>query len=136
MELLKSVKRKFKSPYTKAPFYQNQAIEHVRAPNEPIVVTTAKGPVKVTEWYYWQYFNIRKLSNNEKTVEFLRQMLAEMFGCWILTFIVLCSNCQKSLYGTAFLEQNIAVGFGLFLGIVVSAPVSGGHINPAVTAEM
>ena len=86
-----------------------------------------------TEWLYWHYLNLNRCFPNSTVAKVAREMVAEMFGCWVLTFIVVCAGCQENLYNTAFVEQILAFGWALFLGVLLAAPVSGGHINPAVT---
>ncbi|KAG9488295.1 aquaporin-3-like [Eleutherodactylus coqui] len=66
----------------------------------------------------------------------LRQALSEclgtlilvMFGCGSVAQVVL----SKGSHGL-FLTVNLAFGFAVTLGILISGQVSGGHLNPAVT---
>ncbi|XP_075696510.1 aquaporin-3 [Rhinoderma darwinii] len=66
----------------------------------------------------------------------LRQALAEclgtlilvMFGCGSVAQVVL----SKGSHGL-FLTVNLAFGFAVMLGILISGQISGGHLNPAVT---
>ncbi|XP_063814047.1 aquaporin-3 isoform X1 [Pseudophryne corroboree] len=66
----------------------------------------------------------------------LRQALSEclgtlilvMFGCGSVAQVVL----SKGSHGQ-FLTVNLAFGFAVMLGILISGQVSGGHLNPAVT---
>ncbi|XP_041666816.1 aquaporin-3-like [Cheilinus undulatus] len=68
--------------------------------------------------------------------DLLRQALAEclgtlilvMFGCGSVAQLVL----SRGSHGT-FLSVNLAFGFSVTLGILVSGQISGGHLNPAVT---
>ncbi|CAJ1070403.1 aquaporin-3-like [Xyrichtys novacula] len=51
-----------------------------------------------------------------------------MFGCGSVAQLVL----SRGSHGT-FLSVNLAFGFAVTLGILVSGQISGGHLNPAVT---
>ncbi|KAE8636846.1 hypothetical protein XENTR_v10003165 [Xenopus tropicalis] len=51
-----------------------------------------------------------------------------MFGCGSVAQVVL----SKGSHGQ-FLTVNLAFGFAVMLGILISGQVSGGHLNPAVT---
>ncbi|XP_054612178.1 aquaporin-3-like [Dunckerocampus dactyliophorus] len=66
----------------------------------------------------------------------LRQALAECLGTLILVMFSCAAVAQWMLSGGShgtFLSVNFAVGGGAALGVLVSGPVSGGHLNPAVT---
>ncbi len=70
-----------------------------------------------------------------------RQAAAEFFGSMILVVtaiapIVLGYNVLEAGIGVAVLMDAIAVGFVLFVLIETLGPVSGCHINPAVTFAM
>lgn len=51
-----------------------------------------------------------------------------MFGCGSVAQVVL----SKGSHGL-FLTVNLAFGFAVMLGILISGQISGGHLNPAVT---
>ncbi|PKU39088.1 aquaporin-3 [Limosa lapponica baueri] len=55
----------------------------------------------------------------------------ELFGCGSVAQIVL----SRGTHG-GFLTVNLAFGFAVMLGILISGQVSGGHLNPAVTFAM
>nr|XP_057912579.1 aquaporin-3-like [Doryrhamphus excisus] len=66
----------------------------------------------------------------------LCQGLAECLGTLILVMFSCAAVAQWMLSGGShgtFLSVNFAVGGGAALGVLVSGPVSGGHLNPAVT---
>ncbi|KAG9051395.1 hypothetical protein FS837_008492 [Tulasnella sp. UAMH 9824] len=71
----------------------------------------------------------------------LRQVLfrAEFLGTFILVFFGTAANCQTVLLSNGthakggWLSEAVGWGVGIALGVFVSAAVSGGHINPAVT---
>ena len=70
-----------------------------------------------------------------------RQLAAEFFGSLILVFtaispIILGFNVLDTGIGLAVLMDAIAVGFVLFVLIETLGPISGCHINPAVTLAM
>ncbi len=70
-----------------------------------------------------------------------RQLAAEFFGSLILVFtaispIILGYNVLGTSIGLAVLMDAIAVGFVLFVLIETLGPVSGCHLNPAVTLAM
>ncbi|NXV24496.1 AQP3 protein, partial [Cepphus grylle] len=54
-----------------------------------------------------------------------------LFGCGSVVQIVL----SRRTHG-GFLTVNLAFGFAVMLGILISGQVSGGHLNPAVTFAM
>uniref|UniRef100_A0A452TIA5 Aquaporin-3 n=2 Tax=Ursus maritimus TaxID=29073 RepID=A0A452TIA5_URSMA len=54
--------------------------------------------------------------------------LIQMFGCGSVAQVVL----SRGTHG-GFLTINLAFGFAVTLGILVAGPVSGAHLNPAVT---
>ncbi|KIO19041.1 hypothetical protein M407DRAFT_83283 [Tulasnella calospora MUT 4182] len=69
----------------------------------------------------------------------LREPCAEFLGTLILVFFGTAANCQTVLLSNGtqakggWLSGAIGWGVGIALGVFVSAAVSGGHINPAVT---
>ena len=70
-----------------------------------------------------------------------RQLTAEFFGSLILVFtaispIILGFNVLEAGIGIAVLMDAIAVGFVLFVLIETLGPISGCHLNPAVTVAM
>jgi MIP family channel proteins len=69
----------------------------------------------------------------------LREMLAEFFGTFILIVfgvgVVAQVVLSKNSAGT-FLSINIAWGLAVAMGCYVSAGVTGGHLNPAVTLAL
>ncbi len=70
-----------------------------------------------------------------------RQLSAEFFGSLILVFtaispIILGYNALETGIGLAVVMNALAVGFVLFVLIETLGPISGCHINPAVTVAM
>ena len=70
-----------------------------------------------------------------------RQLSAEFFGSLILVFtaispIILGYNVLDTGIGLAVLMDAVAVGFVLFVLIETLGPISGCHLNPAVTLAM
>ena len=63
----------------------------------------------------------------------LSYFCAELVGTFILCTIGNGSVAQNIVQGASYLDINIAYGLGCAFGVYVSAGVSGGHINPAVT---
>ncbi|KAG8987138.1 hypothetical protein FRB90_003567 [Tulasnella sp. 427] len=69
----------------------------------------------------------------------LRQPGAEFLGTFLLVFFGTAANCQTVLLSNGthakgdWLSGAVGWGVGIALGVFVSATVSGGHINPAVT---
>lgn len=66
-------------------------------------------------------------------MEKIRIIIAEMLGTMILVTIGCGSIVQMLTLKTSFLNVNLSFGLGAMIGILISAPISGGHINPAVT---
>jgi MIP family channel proteins len=68
----------------------------------------------------------------------IRRLVAEMFGAFMLIFFgagaVLTTNFPKGDFG--LLGIAIAHGLALAIGITATMSISGGHLNPAVTAGM
>jgi len=70
-----------------------------------------------------------------------RQLLAEFIGSLILVFtaispIILGFNVLESGVALAVLMDGVAVGLVLFVLIETLGPISGCHLNPAVTMAM
>jgi len=70
-----------------------------------------------------------------------RELSAEFFGSLILVFtaispVILGYNVLDTGIGLAVLMDAIAVGFVLFVLIEILGPISGCHLNPAVTLAM
>jgi len=70
-----------------------------------------------------------------KTIKFWQALLAEFLGVFLLV-VVGCGSCAKFDPNQPTDIVQISLGFGLSVGTIVwaIAHVSGGHINPAVTA--
>src|SRR5438034_9744852 len=62
--------------------------------------------------------------------------IAEMIGAFALCFIGAGAICANALPGVQSGLLGVAIAHGLVLSIMVSATghISGGHLNPAVTA--
>jgi len=69
-------------------------------------------------------------------MEKIRIIIAEMLGTMILVTIGCGSIVQMLALKTSFLNVNLSFGLGAMIGILISAPISGGHINPAVTVGL
>ena len=67
-----------------------------------------------------------------------RPCLAELIGTFALCFIGAGAICTDAMTGGGVGLLGIAIAHGLVLSIAVSAtgPISGGHINPAVTCAV
>ncbi|KAG7498187.1 aquaporin-3-like [Solea senegalensis] len=73
-------------------------------------------------------FQVRHMLLRQALAECLGTLILVMFGCGAVAQMVL----SKGTHGT-FLSVNLAFGFAVTLGILVSGQISGGHLNPAVT---
>ena len=69
------------------------------------------------------------------TIEKMRLLVAELLGTMLLVIIGCGSIAQFKLNSGSFSDVGIGFGLGAAVGILVSMPVSGGHINPAVTGK-
>ncbi|MEM7031174.1 MAG: aquaporin [Chloroflexota bacterium] len=77
----------------------------------------------------------------EKEYSLDRRLFAELLGSLLLVFtaispIILAHNAMESSVAMAVLINAMAVGFVLFVLIETLGPISGCHINPAVTLAM
>lgn len=69
----------------------------------------------------------------------LAECVAELFGTAILVLFGCSGIAQYTLSRgvlSSFLSVNIAFGFGALIAVYVAGPVSGAHINPAVSIAM
>lgn len=74
---------------------------------------------------FWQKRNIRS--------RLTKQLLAEFIGTFILVFIIACSGVHSNNYNSGFVSVMVANSYAVFAGVLISAPISDGHINPAIT---
>lgn len=67
-----------------------------------------------------------------------RRLVAEFFGTFMLVFFgagaVMTTNFPRADFG--LLGVAFAYGIALAIGVTATMPISGGHLNPAVTAAM
>ena len=68
--------------------------------------------------------------------ELLRIGLAEFLGTFFLCFLGNGAVHEKVLTGGSDFQVCFTFGMGVTFGVYISAGVSGGHINPAVTVAM
>lgn len=69
----------------------------------------------------------------------LAECVAECFGTAILVVFGCSGIAQYTLSRgvlSSFLSVNFAFGFGALIAVYVAGPVSGAHINPAVSIAM
>ena len=68
----------------------------------------------------------------------LRGAIGEFFGTFLLVFIGECIVAQFHLlnHRNSWIQINVGWGFAVAFSIFTVAKVSGGHINPAVTAML
>ena len=94
--------------------------------------------------YYWKRLNINhstdQLSSHGKAgfknISLTRKCLAEFLGTFIFVLILISTNLQAYIYQNGISFASITVGIALFLTIFMSAPISGGHLNPAITGAL
>lgn len=67
---------------------------------------------------------------NEYIAEFIGTYLLILLGCGVVANVVLKDTKGN---GGGWLLITIGWGLGVFIGVAVAGPVSGAHINPAVT---
>lgn len=67
-----------------------------------------------------------------------RRLVAEMFGTFMIVFFgagaILTTNFPKGEFG--LLGIALAYGLALAIGVTATISISGGHLNPAITAGM
>lgn len=67
-----------------------------------------------------------------------RRLVAEMFGTFMLVFLgagaIMTTNFPRGDFG--LIGSALAYGLALAVGITATLSISGGHLNPAVTAGM
>ncbi|KAI6027233.1 aquaporin [Pisolithus marmoratus] len=77
--------------------------------------------------------------------ECIREPAAEFFGTMVLVIFGCGGNCQVGLSSNTavaatlkgeFLSLNLGWAVGIFMGVLVSGGVSGGHVNPGVTLAL
>jgi len=68
----------------------------------------------------------------------LRGAIGEFFGTFLLVFIGECIVAQFHLlnHRNSWIQINVGWGFAVAFSVLAVAKVSGGHINPAVTAML
>ena len=69
----------------------------------------------------------------------LAECIAELFGTAILVLFGCSGIAQYTLSRgvlSSFLSVNFAFGFGALIAVYVAGPISGAHINPAVSIAM
>lgn len=67
------------------------------------------------------------------------ECVAELLGTTILVLFGCSGIAQHTLSRgklSGFLSVNFAFGFGAMIAVYVAGPVSGGHLNPAVSIAM
>ena len=72
-------------------------------------------------------------------VRLLTECIAEFFGMTILILFGCSSIAQYTLSRGAlssFLSVNFAFGFGSMIAVYIAGPISGAHLNPAVSIAM
>lgn len=70
---------------------------------------------------------------------YIREILAEMFGTFILVALGDAAVAQSVLSNNTsgnFITVNFGWGFAVMFGVFVCGGVSGGHINPAVSVAL
>ncbi|PFH53456.1 hypothetical protein AMATHDRAFT_73290 [Amanita thiersii Skay4041] len=83
--------------------------------------------------WWWKYRQIIR----EAAAEFLGVMILIIFGDGVVCQVVLSSNPNVAPTPKGdYLSLNFGWAIGACLGVWVSAGISGGHINPAVTLAL
>ncbi|PWN38085.1 aquaporin-like protein [Meira miltonrushii] len=67
-----------------------------------------------------------------------REELAEMAGAFMIILFGAGAQCQAQLYPEtgSYIQCLIGWAAGVSIGAAIAGPISGGHINPAVTVTM
>ncbi|GBG24280.1 Aquaporin-9 [Hondaea fermentalgiana] len=111
---------------------------HIQA-NEKEVQSTKSSPATLQERYAAFIVGLRddptESPDEMRKPTFIRELIAEIIGCFFLIFFGCGMNASATLFGaTAGLFQvGIIWGLTVTFAIWTTASVSGAHINPAVT---
>ena len=102
--------------------------------SRPESVDTQDECVKWYKLYQWPTVCRSLMKSKSK---FLRVILAESLGTFVLVFVGIGGGLQCSKYSKekscSSVHGPLAGGLGAALGIYIGANASGGHANPAVT---
>ncbi|KAG7095778.1 hypothetical protein E1B28_006482 [Marasmius oreades] len=96
-------------------------------------IPTMQRKQRVPQNWWWKY----RMMIREAAAEFTAVMLLVIFGSGVNCQVGLSSNTNVSASPKGdYLSVSFGWAVGLALGVWVSAGISGGHVNPAVTLSM
>lgn len=67
----------------------------------------------------------------ESLAEFLGTFILCLFGCGVCAQVILNEG-----HAGKFISINLGWALGLYIGLMITSKISGGHLNPAVTVAM
>lgn len=80
-----------------------------------------------------------RITSYNSWIRLLTECLAELLGTAILVLFGCSGIAQYTLSRgelSSFLSVNFAFGFGALIAVYVAGPISGAHLNPAVSISM
>ena len=109
--------------------------------HEATKIVRTEATVEYALGEYFPKFNVRPelLTKKENLKGMLAEFVAMIFFVWIGCGTAISIQAQQTAFGSAPIANDfvssvsMAFGFGISVLAYCIAPVSGGHINPAVT---
>ncbi|CAF0783269.1 unnamed protein product [Adineta steineri] len=104
-----------------------------------VIVPQVDSPDELVQRPIYDGGRFQAVQSRTPWLRLLAECVAELFGTAILVVIGCSGIAQFTLSKgvlSSFLSVNFAFGFGALIAVYVAGPVSGAHINPAVSIAM